>query len=479
MRFERITFVTPPSMDALLYGDLKFEGVDSVTPPLNLLSLAAYISQFGFIPRIVDGYANRYSTSELLEKVAETRPDVVGITCTTPLFLSALEIARAIKKGFPHIKIIAGGPHITALPEDTLAHECFDVAVIGEGEITLRCVLEALADGNGPEHVNGIAYRDEGGIQRTAPRERISDLDVLPLPAWNLLPSLGPPYRTSIVGTRKNKSTPIITSRGCPGRCTFCDTSTFGRKYRFFSSGYVLDMIEYLLKQYCIDDFLIYDDTFCTNRKRLVEICEGIISRGWKITWQCCARIEQVNHDLLKLMKKAGCWEIEYGIESGDPHILKLMHKGVNLKKAREVIKMTHDLGIEARGNFIFGNIGENRESLERTIQFIISTDLDYVQQSFLTPYPGSEVYKIAHDYGEFDGDFRKMSNLTINFVPHGLSREELQRYSRRLFLKFYLRPRVMLRILKSINSLEGIRRLFASLKVFLRHVLKFSGARS
>ncbi|MDY6972046.1 MAG: cobalamin-dependent protein, partial [Thermodesulfobacteriota bacterium] len=141
MGLERITLITPPSIDVLMYGDLKFEGVDSVTPPLNLLSLAAYISQSGFTTRIVDGYANRYSTRELLKQVAESRPDVVGITCTTPLFLSALEVAQAIKKSLPDIKIIVGGPHITALPEDSLTHECFDVGVIGEGEITLRCVL--------------------------------------------------------------------------------------------------------------------------------------------------------------------------------------------------------------------------------------------------------------------------------------------------------------------------------------------------
>ena len=479
MRLERVTLITTPPLYSLLYGDLKFEGVDSVTPPLNLLSLAAYIRQYGFVPFLVDGYANRYSTDQLLEKVVQTRPDVVGITCTTPMFKSAVEVAGGLKKRFPGIKVIVGGPHVTALPEDSLANECFDIGVSREGELTFLHLLETLRDNGSLAQVDGIVYREGGNIRRTKPRERIRDLDILPFPAWDLLPSIGPPYQSSIVGTKKNKSTPIITSRGCPGRCTFCDTSTFGRTYRFFSAEYVLNMIEHLLKRYAIDDFLIYDDTFCTNKKRLVEICQGIVSKGWKITWQCCARIEQVNYELLKLMKKAGCWEIEYGIESGDPRILKIMRKGVNLKKAREVIKMTHDLGIEARGNFIFGYIGETKESLERTIRFILSSDLDYVQQSFLTPYPGSEVYRVAHDYGEFDDDFDKMSNLTINFVPHGFTRDELRGYSRRLFFKFYLRPRIILRILRSTKSLEGIKRTLASTGVFLKHVLNFHGARS
>lgn len=479
MKFKNITLVTPPAISTDLYGDLKFENVDSVTPPLNLLSLAAYIREHGFCPTIIDGYAHAYPMELLIEKIVESRPDIVGITCTTPMFLGGLQVAQSLKLVRKDIPIVAGGPHVTALSEDTLGHDCFDFGVFGEGELTLRHLLDTLNEGGSPENIEGIVYRRNGVPVKNPPRERIQDLDILPMPAWDLLPSLGHPYQTSIVGTKKNKSTPIITSRGCPGRCTFCDTSTFGRKYRFFSSGYVLNMIEHLMKTYGIDDFLIYDDTFCTSKKRLKEICSGIIKNGWKISWQCCARIEQVNEELLKLMKKAGCWEIEYGIESGDPKILKLMRKGVNLKKARQVIKMTHDIGIEARGNFIFGNIGETTQSLQKTIDFILSTDLDYVQQSFLTPYPGSEVYNVADQYGEFDRDYRKMSNLTINFVPHGLTRDILKAYSRKLFLRFYLRPRIILRILKTINSFETIRRLAISFQVFLKHVLNIGGKTS
>jgi anaerobic magnesium-protoporphyrin IX monomethyl ester cyclase len=478
MKIKKITLITPPPLDTVLYGDLKFEGVDSVTPPLNLLSLAAYIRQFGFVPSIVDGYANCYSIARILDKVAETKPDIIGITCTSPLFLSAVEIARAIKIRFQDITIIAGGPHITALPKESLRYHCFDIAVIGEGEITLLELLEVIRDGKPLNQVNGIAYKIGGEIKITHPRERIVGLDVLPMPAWDLLPSLGHPYHASIVGTKKNKSTPIITSRGCPGLCVFCDTSTFGRIYRFFSAEYVHNTMQHLMDNYGIDDYLIYDDTFCADKKRLKQICEGIIDRGWKITWQCCARIEQVNYELLRLMKKAGCWEIEYGIESGDPRVLKMMRKGVNLENARKTIKMTHDLGIEARGNFIFGNIGETRESLEKTIRFILSTDLDYIQQSFLTPYPGAYLYGIADNYGQFDPDFRRMSNLTINFVPHGLNKKVLKYYSRRLFLMFYLRPRIILRILKTIKNLESIRRLFTSLLVFLKHVTSFNRER-
>ncbi|MGO9620573.1 MAG: B12-binding domain-containing radical SAM protein [Desulfobaccales bacterium] len=476
MTLKRIAFLTVPPLHALLYGNMKFEGVDSITPPLGLLQLAAYVRQFGYSPHIIDGYAHRYTVKETLARIQETEPDVLGLTFTTPLFTGALTISHQVKKMWPKLKIVVGGPHVTALPEDTLGHECFNVGVVGEGEATLVNLLEAWNAGRSLATVAGIVYRDGDELVRTQPREMIEDLDSLPLPAWDLLPSLGPPYRATIVGTTTALSTPIITSRGCSGRCTFCDTSVFGKKPRLQSAAYVLGMIEHLLREYGMGDFLVYDDTFCANRQRVTEICEGILTKGWDVTWSCCARIDQVNHDMLTLMRKAGCWQIEYGIESADPTVLKLMKKGLVPEKARKVIKMTHDAGIQARGNFIFGNIGESRESIERTIRFILSTDLDYVQQSFLTPYPGSEVYRIASSHGTFDPDYNKMSNFTMNFVPNGLTREDLQRYSRYLFLRFYLRPRIMLRLLKSIHSWEALRRLCKSAAVWTRYVVHRTG---
>jgi anaerobic magnesium-protoporphyrin IX monomethyl ester cyclase len=471
MTLSRITFLTVPPLHALLYGDMKFEGVDSVTPPLGLLQLAAYVRQYSYASAIVDGYAHRYTVTETLQQIKETAPDVLGVTFTTPLFTGALTICRQVKKLMPHLKIIVGGPHVTALPEDTLAHDCFDVGVVGEGEMTLVELLEAWRSGRELATVPGLVYMDRDQAMRTPPRDMIPDLDTLPLPAWDLLPSLGPPYRATIVGTTTALSTPIITSRGCPGRCTFCDTSVFGKKPRLFSARYTLNMIGHLIREYGLKDFLVYDDTFCANPQRVADICREIIDRGWDVTWSCCARIDQVNQEMLALMSRAGCWQIEYGIESADPTVLKLMKKGLNLDKARKVIKMTHDAGIQARGNFIFGNIGESKESIERTIRFILSTDLDYVQQSFLTPYPGSEVYKIASRHGAFDPDYNKMSNLTVNFVPDGLTREDLQKYSRYLFLRFYLRPRIMRRLLTSINSWEAFRRLLKSAAVWARYV--------
>ncbi len=473
MTLTKITFLTVPPLHALLYGDMQFEGVDSVTPPLGLLQLAAYARQYGHAPAIVDGYAHRYTVAETLQQIRETAPEVLGVTFTTPLFTGALTICRQVKKLMPNLKIIVGGPHVTALPEDTLAHECFDVGVVGEGEATLVDLLDAWRTGRELATVPGLVYRDGDKPVRTEPPGHDPEPGQ-PAPAGLGFAALS---RFPLPGHhRRHHHGPVHPDHhfpGLPGPLHVLRHLRVRQKTAVSLRGYTLNMIEYLIRAYGLKDFLVYDDTFCANRQRVADICQGILDRGWDVTWSCCARIDQVNQDMLTLMKKAGCWQIEYGIESADRTVLKLMKKGLNLDKARQVIKMTHDAGIQVRGNFIFGNIGESRGSLERTIRFILSTDLDYVQQSFLTPYPGSEVYKIASRHGAFDPDYNKMSNLTMNFVPDGLTREELQRYSRYLFLRFYLRPRIMGRLLKSIKSWEGFRRLLQSAAVWARYVVQ------
>ena len=231
MTFTRMTFLTVPPLHALLYGDMQFEGVDSLTPPLGLLQLAAYVRQYSYVPAIVDGYAHRYTVTETLQRLKETEADVLGVTFTTPLFTGALTICRQVKKLMPNLKIIVGGPHVTALPEDTLAHECFDVGVVGEGEATLVDLLEAWRLGRDMATIPGLVYRQGDKTVLTQPREMIEDLDSLPLPAWDLLPSLGPPYRATIVGTTAGLSTPVIfASRGCPGPLRFLRHFRFREK---------------------------------------------------------------------------------------------------------------------------------------------------------------------------------------------------------------------------------------------------------
>ena len=260
-----------------------------------------------------------------------------------------------------------------------------------------------------------------------------------------------------------------MTSRGCPGQCSFCDTQVFGRKFRGYSARYVIDMIDHLIKNYGIEDFLIYDDTFVVNHKRLTEICKTLIDGKYKIHWSCCSRVNFVTPEILQLMKKAGCWQIEYGIESGSPEILKRMKKSITLDQIKNALIWTKEAGIMTRGNFIFGYLGETKHTLQETMDFLMDIELDYFQQTFLTPYPGSEVYKTANSYGKANLEWEKMNNMSINFVPKGLTEKELVAFSKIAFRKFYLRPKVIISHIKNLRSPGIIKHYIKAFLVFLK----------
>ncbi len=471
-----ICLVNPHLVSGKLYEEWDLSEVDSISPPLGLLYLAAVIRKSGHNVSFIDALAYNLSVQEAINKILESSPDVVGLTATTPTIPGAADIAKVLKAQHPEIKIIIGGPHVTAIPEETFqVIPYFDIGVIGEGEVTIVNLLESLSQNNGTlRDVRGIIYREKEKVVFTERRPLIEDLDSIPMIAWDLLPSIINPYRMSIVGTISEKSTALVTSRGCPGRCTFCDTKVFGMKYRWHSAENVASMVKYLIEDHGIKDFLLYDSNFVANRKRLIDICNIFIKENYNITWSCSARVNLVKPDMLKLMKKAGCWQIAYGIESGSPQILEIMKKNITLDQIRHALKWTKEAGIMSRGNFIFGYIGETKETLQESLDFLLDIDLDYFQQSFLTPFPGSEVSEGILEHGEVvTMDWDKMNVMDIAFIPHGLSKEEMVKFSKKAFIKFYLRPKIIWTHIKLIIKYPMIRRyskvFFAFLKTLVR----------
>jgi len=466
-----ICLVNPPLFKNALYEEWDLSAVDSVSPPLGILLLAGILREKGHSVSVVDAYARVLSASDAAKEVLFQRPDVVGLTAMTPSIYGAAEVARLLKLDRPELKVVVGGAHLSAVPQETFKlFPHFDIGVIGEGDDTIVELLGAFPfDDEKLSSINGIIFRKNGGLTMTTPRQPLADMDALPLPAWDLLPSLNGRYRMSIVGTTSDRSTAIITSRGCPGACTFCDTTVFGKKFRGYSAEYVVRMIEHLMSKYGIEDLLIYDDNFVTGRERLKEVCRLFISRKLKISWSCCARVNMVNPEVLKLMKDAGCWQVEYGIESGSPKILEIMNKHISLEQVRQALRWTKEAGIMTRGNFIFGYLGETKETLKETLDFLLDAELDYFQQTFLTPYPGSEVYQTAAQYGKVDLDWQKMSNMSINFIPEGLSEKELVNFSKLAFRKFYLRPRIAWEHLSRIHSARSALRYLTAFFAFLK----------
>ena len=282
-------------------------------------------------------------------------------------------------------------------------------------------------------------------IIKNKPRARIQNLDELPLPAWSLLDGFPEAFRPSPARIRRWPCASVVLTRGCPNQCVFCDRSVFGQICRAYSPAYAIRLIKDLRYNFGVKEILIEDDTFIISRKRMAEFCERIISAKVDISWSCLGRADRVTPQMLKLMKKAGCWHISYGIESGDQNILKAMKKKLNTEQIRQALCWSKEAGIRTKGFFMVGFPNETEQSLKATRQLAKSLPLDDISVMQLTPFPGSDLYKTAEHYGTFDQDWRRMNTLNPVFVPRGFAKKDIEAASSKMIREFYLRPKMIL----------------------------------
>lgn len=433
------------------YGDLA--SVGATLPQLGLLSLGAMLREKGHRVRIVDASAQGLSYDQAIEETKRFQPDIIALTAVTPSIIKAVRLASMVKEVYPDAPIVVGGPHFTAVPEQTLNDfPVFDCGVVGEGEISLVELAEVLSSGGLLSDVLGTVYRENGDIHFSRPRPHIRDLDVLPFPAWDLLPGFPSGYHPALFKYKKLPATHIISARGCPNKCIFCDTSVFNRRIRFHGSEYILDMIRYLVTRFGIKEIIFEDDQFLISKKRVVKICEGLLKAERPVSWCCSARLDSVNDlALLKLMKKSGCWQINYGIESGSQKILDFAQKGITIDQIETAVRLTQKAGLLSKGYFIFGLPYETEKTMENTISLAKGIPLNDMSVFTLTPFPGSRMYNIAEQYGTIEKDFEKMNLLEVVYVPTGLSKEKLLYYQRRFMKDFYMRPRIIGNYLKRL----------------------------
>jgi anaerobic magnesium-protoporphyrin IX monomethyl ester cyclase len=409
-----------------------------IEEPLGLMYIAACLEAKGHNVRVIDAQGVGWGAEEILQSVAEI-PDIVGITADTPSVLEAYQIAGRLKQSFPSTPVIYGGVHPTFLPEEALTQGKGDIVVLGEGEITMTKLLDFYIQKrslSNPVSVRGIAYRLNGELKKTQPRESISDLDGIPFPARHLFPM--EKYNTTIHHPDAGRAAGLIASRGCPGNCIFCSSpALYHRKVRFRSSTNVISEINDVTKRYGIKTFHFYDDCFTVRRKWVIDFCKGVLEANLEIEWCCLAKINHLDRDLLQIMKKAGCTVIELGIESGDQRILDLVRKGISIEQINRVVEMVLKTGITPQFLFMRGNIGETPESLNKTyemaIKFMVSAKLHGLKHSTVIfqnaiPYPGSEFNEIARGFGKVLT--KKWSNyitLSAIFVPKDLDLSYLQ----------------------------------------------------
>lgn len=467
----KVLFATPPLSLDERYG--SFAGAGSSAPSLGILMLAAVTRENGHESFVIDAAALNLTRSAFLRQVQEIHPDVLGFSATTLSILHADALAREIKQLMPATRIIIGGPHPSAVPVETCERfPVFDAAAVGEGEGTIIDLLDAFNENKSLSDVQGIVFRQGEHIVANSRRPFLGDLDSLPFPAWDLLDGFPYRYAPAAFKVRRLPAVSLVTSRGCPNRCIFCDRSVFGSSCHAFSTGYVIEMIQALYHDYGVRELCFEDDTFVTFRPRLAEICHRLIELKLDISWSCLGRVNHVTAENLVLMKKAGCWQISYGIESGSQDILSLIKKNVTIEQIRKAVSMSRKAGLLNKGFFIIGHPGETAESLRQTVDFALELPLDDISVMMLTPFPGSEIHTHAAEFGIFDSDWSRMNMLNTVFVPHGLTKHDLHQTRKELLRRFYLRPRVIRNYaLRAIRNPGMAGTLWKGFRSFLRSI--------
>ena len=467
----KILLVNPQISGERRYG--KYAAVGSYQPPYGLLTIASVLEKNDFLVKIIDADSRKgISLEDILRLSGEFDPDIIGLTAYSINADHLVTTAKELKEqsGVP---VIVGGPHVISFPEDLERHEFIDLLCTGEGELAALEVMEAIRDNKGFANIAGISYRNGQEFIRNSQRELLADLDRLPYPAFHLLDELKAYAPTPLM----YKQLPILmltTSRGCPYSCIFCN-SIWGKRYRCNSAEYVVDMIEENVARYGFREVMFYEDTFCLKKERVLRICELLQQKDMGLSWSCSSHVNHLTKEMLLEMKKAGCWIISVGIESGNQEVLNFIKKSSKLERIREVAGWASEVGIKVRGFFILGHPVDNKQTIRQTIDFAKSLPLFTVNFTILQLLPGSEVREIAHEYGTVNYDLSLGTGHpedNLSFVPKGLTEKYLKRMQARAYFEFFFRPRQLLQMLKMLRSKEDVKKYARLFFAFVKLVL-------
>lgn len=452
--------------------DITYENITPPEyPPLNLGYLASFLNEHNYDVDIIDLDMEKNLNGKLIGLLKEKKYLMVGLTFTTPLFGNAKKVADIIKKIDVKMPIVVGGIHATISPKECISSENFDYVVEGEGEMALLKLAKYLSKGK-PSLllIGGLNYKKGNRIFRNQIREKPVNLDLLPFPRRDLF--LKQDYLFPDILAKPVM--PIMTSRGCPGQCTYCCSKKMCPLIRLRSAKNVVDEIEMLVKKYGVKEIHIWDDCFTISKKRVIEICNLIKSRRLKIkiAFPNGVRADMINYGLLKLLKEAGAYSIAFGVESGNENILKRIRKGITKKQYIGAFKMAKKAGLETWAFLMLGLYGEDEKTIMDTINFTKELDPDIAKFNILVPFPGTEVYEQLESKGLIlEKDFSKYGyhSRPVHCLEK-LSSDDLIRLHKKAYREFYLRGRIILKQIMRIKSL-------ARLKINLRtgfDILKF-----
>lgn len=442
----KIHFIMPPISLEQRYGKLKDMG--TLYPSLGMAAIAAIAEVKAHIVKVTDCEAMSYTLLDIENELRSFEPDFVAM----PSFATNIDmchtIAKLVKTLNPKAYVMLGGAHISIFAQHALSSPFVDFGIQSEAEIVFDEFLDALDQNKDFTYINGLVYKDADGKIHINPKQKLyPDINQFPLPARHLFPM--EKYHSS-ANLRGKKTLNIMTSRGCPYRCTYCSSPLiFGRSFRYLSTENVMKEIKQLINIYGADSLQFYDETFTINRERVIELCNAMIQEKLNIEWACFTRVNLVDKELLQKMKMAGCYLIFFGLESGVQRLMDLIKKDITLEQSRNAVRLCKEVGIQTWCSFIIGLPSETEEESWQTINFAIELNPDYIQLPIFMPWPGTAIYDIAKKYGviinENLSDYTAWDKAVYSPLPNRKP-EDVQRTVQKAYRKFYLRPNYIIR---------------------------------
>jgi magnesium-protoporphyrin IX monomethyl ester (oxidative) cyclase len=437
----------------------------NVLPPLGALYLSSALKKGGFEVKILDWRVEKLGVPEVIDMIKEEKPIMVGVSIMTPHVPLVIEFSEELKKECPDVKICLGGPHINGTREEIFRFsKSIDFLIYGEGEETIVELARSLPKGD-VRRVKGLVYRDGKRIVVNPPKPFIENIDSLAFPDLGDV-DLG---NYSIFSGSKKRVASIITSRGCPFNCAFCDVhTTMGRRLRLRSVKNVVDEIEGMVERFGVEEIFIKDSTFTIRRAWVHDFCRELKRRGLGIGWICNTRVDCVDEPLLRAMKKAGCKQIAYGVESGSEEILRNINKGITLDKVKKVFTITKRVGIDIQGFFMIGNPGETPETVRKTIDFAKKLSPDFANFAPTIAYPNTEIYSWGLRTKTLKDRYwymKKTSQYIHLFFSEGqldlpeLSPDEQVRWVKKAYMQYYFRPKFIFQTLIRVSSTAELKK--------------------